>query len=498
MAQLSGQNAAATDFDFLTLNGAYMGLARIDSINYAVTNGVRTDNYTITATIFQSGNPFNLNYNDSLYSGVNLNSQLFPVSLIEEFSEDFSTQVNEDGGYQESQQIKMRFVSGAALGSNLNGIEMAKQFGANLLNSNPAVGFVDQAHSGYKQKNGKRIRQESYNLIDQTVTINETFKLLADYKTGYALSYTNSFQLNENGIILVREAGRVQGLSTDYYSNAVNYTHSEVDTNSYNRCSSLFTNYAPPGAYPLIDKRITYGQTLNKYTDIVSYEVSYTNDPKIAGNYSWEYTQDIQKSNNNCDFIISENGSVNGLSTDCNTNNKYSNASAGWTTIKAGIAARVLDFYQDFSSFTSDLKLIEKSESRSKTQGFVKYNYVYTDNLLFSTAGIKKLALTINDDYAVPGKNEFDIANYKTIVQPNNIMTLSKRQIDIEMNGFRSTVLADYLALAIITLNNNIPDGTDVYIENCQYSINKFSNSFSISVNYCFQQSINLTAFLIT
>ena len=103
LSQLSGQNQAAIDFDFLSLNGAYIGLARIESINYAVGNDIKTKNYTINATIYQSGSAGNLNYNGSLYSGLNLANPLAPVYLIDQFTESFSPCISENGDNIEQQ-----------------------------------------------------------------------------------------------------------------------------------------------------------------------------------------------------------------------------------------------------------------------------------------------------------------------------------------------------------------------------------------------------------
>ncbi|WP_227632014.1 hypothetical protein, partial [Klebsiella pneumoniae] len=67
--------------------------------------------------------------------------------------------------------------------------------------------------------------------------------------------------------------------------------HTEVTTNSFTRCKSVFNNYSNGlDVYPLNSQRILYVQKLNKYSDTVEYEVAYSNNPNLNTNYTWEYT----------------------------------------------------------------------------------------------------------------------------------------------------------------------------------------------------------------
>lgn len=623
LKQLSGQNSSANDYDFLYVNDTFLGLAQINNLSYSNGLDVREKNYTINATVFTSGNTSNLNSSISLYSGVNLSSQLFPVYLIENFTEEFNSEISEDGTYSEQQRIQLKFVSGAALGTFQNPIGMAQQFSQNLINSNPAIGFVNSFYSGWRQKQGKRLHFETANLITNEYSISESFKTLRDISGSYAINYSNSLQLDDNGVTTVKENGKVQGLIPDtfgsYYPAALSGEQYEVQNFSYSRCNDIFNTYlnsfiqGQPAIinfdistwgedlytfnfngdimtiqirgidggspmignyiiqtdgntviedilfgfsdglsnlytiltvdisvsptikvttpeknvnqflsvssigsnivndsdfgsdgfytlgnhYPLNLKHITYGQTLNKFIDTVQYEVSYSNNPKLNDNFSWEYTQTAERDKTECTYKIIEDGSIQGYS-DCAPGKKYSNAVNGFNEVKTGIYNRSYNFYTGFSQFANPIKLIEQSDARDKIKGIIKYSQVFTDNLIYSYSGVKKMIITVNDDFSVPGKNTFDIVGYKQIAQPNNIMTLAKRDLQLDIVGFRGTDLTGYLNVAINTINSNIPSGTDPYISNINYNFNPRANSFTIANEWVYYNSgLDLNKFLL-
>lgn len=488
------------------VNNTFLGLAQINNISYQEGSHIRDANYTISATVFTSGNTTGLDYQDLLYSGINLSSSVFPIYLIDSFSEDFNSEISEDGSYSEQQRIQVRFISGAAIGTFQNPITMAQNFAYNLVTvSNPPIGFINGFYSGWRQKPGKRIYNESLNLITNEYSVTESFKTLRDISGSYSINYTNSLQVGEDGVSNVREQGKVQGLVPDqfgnYYAAALSGEQYEVNNNSFNRCNEVFNTYQGVNAYPLSSRRITYGQTLNKFLDTVQYEVSYSNNPKINNLFSWEYTQSAEREKTECTYRIVEEGSVQGYSTDCTPATKYSNAIFGFSGIKTGIYNRSYSFYTGFSSFANTIKLIEQSDARDKIRGIIKYSQIYTDNLIYSYSGVKRMTINISDDYSVPGKNLFNIPNIKQIAQPNSIMTLARRGIQIDMIGFRGTVLTGYLNIATSTINSNIPNGPtviDPYISNIEYNYNPRANQFNITTDWIYYDSgISLTQFLL-
>lgn len=502
LTQLSGMSKETEDYQVIVINNSYFGLGRINNLSFQAGNDVKLKTYSCNFDIINSGYLFNLNTSDNLYSGININNASYPIHLIESFSEQFTTNISDNGTYSEQQSIRLKFISGAAVGTIQNPISMARQFAANLINSNPAIGYIDSFYSGWRRKPGKRTRQESVNLITNEVSVNESFKILQGYSGTYSINYTHSLNLDDNGIVNIQERGDVQGLSPDaqnnYYYSAYSGAQYEVANFSYLRCNSLFNSYISNTSYPLNNRRLTYGQNLNKFTDTVSYEVSYSNDPRINDGYSWDYTHSIDREPNSCTYTVSEDGNIKGFNNDCDATSRYSNALNAYTTIKTGIHDRVYNFYTGFSTFANPLKLINQSESKSKFNGAIRYQYSYSDNLLFSTSGVRKLAINVTDDHAVPLINLFDIVNVKQIAQPGGIMTLSKRNLDLEIVGLRSTTLPTYLELAETHINLYIPTGTDPYISNLNYTYNPLQNNFSANTEWIYQESIDLQQFLLS
>lgn len=492
-SQLSGMSVGAEDWQSISLrNGTnYLGLGKVNSIQFAPGVDVRSKGVTIDITIYNSGNSFSLNSIDSLYSGVNLSSTQFPVYLIDNFSENFSTSVGENGDYEESQNIQLKFVTGAAIGTLQSPISMARQFCANLFTSNPVIGYVDNLYSGRKISPGKRIYTESVNLITNEISATETFKTLRDLSGTYSVNYINSLDTNSEGITTVKEQGRVQGLVPDVYGNYFTAAKSggqyEVNNFSYPRCSGLFAAYkSPTNNYPLTNKKLSYGQVINKYSDIYEYDVVYSNDPKTNNSYSWEYTLKIDKEPNNCTYSISEEGSILGYSTECNPVDKYSNALAGYAIVSAGIYTRLYNFYTEISTFANAITLINRSENKNKIRGTISYERTYTDNLAYSYGSVRKMEIEITDDYAVPLKNNFNIPGYKEISQPMGITTLARRFVSLNILGQRGTTLPQYKTLATNQLNTYVPAGNDPYISDINYSFTPLSNGFNCDCTWTY------------
>jgi hypothetical protein len=506
LVQISGMSMSSEDYQPLTVNNTYLGYALIKNVSYDKGIDVRLATYTINATIFNSGNLFNLNTGDSLYSGVNLTNSNYPAYLIENFNEDFTCDVADNGDYTEQQSIRIKMASGAAIGQNFNPIVMAKQLSANLLYSQPNIGFINQNYSGYKNKPGKRFYSESQNLITNEYSVSETFKLLKGFSGTYSIDYTNALQVGEDGISTVKESARIQGLIPDiygnYYTSALSGAQYEVNNFSYLRCNDLYNSYSY-SPHILNTRKLTYGQSINKYGDTVNYDVSYSNDPKINDNYTWEYTQEIEREPEQCTYKISENGNILGYSTDCNPINKYGNALAAYNVIKTGVYNRIYNVYTGFSNFTNQLGLIDTSENKNTINGTISYSKTYTDNLLYSYSGLRKMTINLDDDFSVPSKNNFNIPNYKEISQPAVIQTLAKRNVRLSMLGLRNTTLtgvSGYLNLATNTINSYIPtiNAIDPYISNLSYSWQPLQNSFNLDCAWTYYSNIDLNQFIIT
>lgn len=506
LTQLSGQNNVAIDYDPIIVNGTFLGLGQINNINYEQGVDVRLANFTLSATVFNSGNTSQMDISDPLYSGVNLSSQLFPIYLIENFSEQFDSEVLEDGTYSENQRITLKFISGAANGNIANPISMAQQFASNLISSNPIIPFVNNFYSGFSQKPGKRTATEVYDVINNTVNVNRIFKTLRDISGSYSINYTNSLQVDAAGITNIKESARVQGLIPDqfgnYYYSAFSGAQYEANTNSFNRCDDVFNTYQGAPAYPLNTRFITYGQTLNKFLDTVNYEITYSNDPKINNLYSWEYIQSAERDKTECTYRVTEAGTIQGYSTECTPAQKYPNAVIGYMAATTGLYLRSYNFYTGFSMFAQQIYPIDQSESADRIRGIIKYSQTFTDNLIYTNSGVKKLVVNVDDDFSVPYKNIFNIPNYKQIAQVNNLMTLARRNVNISMAGFRWTVITGYMGVAQNVFNLYVPNWStviDPYISSLEYTWNPRGKSFTLQGSYTYYDSgINLNQFLIS
>lgn len=480
---MSGFISGATDYDAILLNGVNFGSGKINTINFRQGVDVRVKNYTANVTIWDSGNLFNLDQTGtgSYYSGINVNSYQYIDSLSETF--DFSLSENNTSSYNHNVSIRVRS------GEIANPILAAKIIAQNLFSGTNLQGFLGQQYTGFNTRKNYR---ESYNLITSECSFEERVEFGA-FSGNYSLEYTNSFDVAENGVINVRENGTIRGLVEPRYGAAESGWNTERN-NVFGRCSGIFDIYAPSGAYVLNTYPIQKGLEINTFDGVITYNMGYTNDPRINDLYSWEYTNRLNRADNGV-YTVSENGNIAGFGR--RLVEKFPNALSGWVVISGGIESRINNFYTgNVPTPLLPLKLVNETNGRSEYEGTVVYARTYTDDLTLQTGvPIKKLEYSIADQEVVHLTNKYNIMNVKEVIQPAGIGTLGQRALSINMNGSRTAVLADYISGAKSVAANHIPSGkgSDTYIAGVNYDWNKNENSFSFKLNWNFHNYHSFT-----
>lgn len=477
---ISGLTHSGHDYDSIVLNGVDFGKGRLESLNFEVGTDVNKKNYTANITIFSSGNLFNLG--GEYYSGLSLNTGVSPIYLTENFSEDFSFELNDSKQWEFSHNLQIKFVSGAAKGTSESPISMAKLLASQLFSATFPLQIFNSSLSSEYNSTGRQTYTESYDEISNECSFSRNIKL--GKETGdYLITYTNSINIDENGVTTVSEQGEIEGLKEPRIGSALSGYTTEL-LNFFPRASGLFYAYKS-GDYDLINTALNTSKTINRFEGRVGYGISYTNDTRINNGYSWEYTQDISRASN-CIYTLSENGSIKGISQECSQVDLYSNAVSAWASIKSGISGRMSGFYYSSTSLNNPLRNISASENKSAFRGSIDYNYTYNDDPYSNVSGFKKVTYSVDDSYPVHLVSKFTIPGVKEIVQPQNNSTVGNRTVTLEINGDRNKILTEYLDYAKTKLNELAPTGGDVFINECQYSLNKTNNVFNIQCGWSF------------
>lgn len=468
---MAGFVNGATDYDSVIINGTNFGQGRINNINFSEGNDVRIKNYQVDLTILSSGNLYNMQGSD--FNGVVLSG----VHLLENFSENFDFSIALDGTYNYKQTVNVKYPK---IGPLFDPISAAKNLASGLLFSTPAYGFIDTAHAGFYTQTGRRTYTENYNKMTNECSFSENFtqpQLSGDY----AIKYTQEINTAEDGISTVSENGHIESINQTLPEDAF----TTQKNTAYARASTLLLTYiTSPRA--LNTSYLTLRKVSNQFTNSIDYTIQYNNDPRNQNTYSWDYNQDISRGDE-CYYKVREAGRIKGISNDCSRSTQYTNALAGWATVKVGIPARVQSVYSTATHLSTILKPLSTSERKSEHAGEVSYDYIYTDDLTFrNDQDIRRIETDISDEVPTPLTNRFIIGGVGELVQDLGIAKEGKRNITIKMIGKRGTVLNTYLDTAKTALNGNKPNGTDVFIDGCNYSFTPTENSFNLQLTWIY------------
>lgn len=471
---ISGIVNDSNDYEDIVLNGVNFGKGKINSINFSEGNDVHIKNYTVSLTVFETGDLSNLDTSSKIYSGI-ATGEFFNIdSLTEQFN--YNVQNNVEG-YTHS--LSLRLISG--YGSS-DPKTKAKTIAANLLASNDITGFIG---TGYKKTAVKKYK-ESYNLISNECSFEENVEFVTGSQN-YSLQNNLSFTLGQDGNISVSENGVIQGLIDPISGSAYNGYTTEKPL-IFGRCSSLFNDYAPANCYPLSSYPIENQLDFNTFEGTINYRQSYSNSPRLSGTFSWSYTNQLDKNEDGV-FTASENGTVKGHG--IRGVDLFSNALVGWQAISGGISGRCSDRYQGAGTLVK----FAEGFSRSEFMGEIGYEQKYTDDIsAIDVSGIRKYVCNVTKDLPTRMVNKFNIFNYKEIAQDAGISNLCKVNVEVNLMGARGTSYGIYKDFAIEKIKEFVPASSGNYfVSDMSYKYSPVQNNFSASASLIYQTGHLLT-----
>jgi hypothetical protein len=463
-----------TNFQALIVNGYNFGTGRIVNMSFSPGVDVQTKSYSANLLLYNSGNLFT--FSGTFYSGIRIQN----FQYLQGFSEDYNFTRKRNLGYSYSHSANIRLNSGIG---TLQSIPEAKLIAQTLFTgSNLGLQF----YSGFTNVAGKRFYTESYDLINNNCSFNETFDF-DDYDGGgkYSATRVNSFQLDQNGEITVTENAIIRGIIYPTYQNAVSAIAGEM-TGAYFRCNNLFGIYAPPASTPFINSPISQGRTFDLFNNVLTYTVTFSNKPDNFGPYFWDYTDNIQRTNGI--LTVTEEGTIRGKNE--NRNTAYTNAYNAWTTvIKPALNTRVGQFFIGAPTTgidqTATFFVETAKDSYSPFKSQVSYSYQFSnEQFLPGTNGVKKIYVDQKDNYSLYHYNTLGIFNVDTIVQNDYQSTLGSRTISMRAVGERICRMTDYFPSVIAGLNLYIPGGTIFAITNLSYSFTPDENVFDLNATW--------------
>lgn len=463
LATVRNQN----NYQDLLLNGVSFGSGKVESITFDPGLDVRTKTYNATITVQDSGNLFNLT--GFFYSGIDISQ----FRYLNTFSETYAFDKKPNGGYAYTHGANVQFSSGVG---QLNAIQAAQSLVRTLFTgSNLGLAF----YSGYTNKQGKRFITESYNLIDNGCSFQETFDFDNDLGS-YSATRTNTVDFSEQGIIRATEHGNIRGIENPNYQKALGALGIEM-SGAYARCSGAAAYYLTSGTL-LLSVPVSQGRTLDIFGNNLNYDVTYDNNPNNSGTFFWDYTQQVSRT----DGIgtVTEQGTVIGRGE--NRTLAFGAAQAGYTTIKPSLTGMATSlFLSSFGSATNFLS--SKRETQSPYQGQIGYTYEYSnDPALIANDGVRRKEVTVSSAPPLYAYNKLGIFNVGEIVQDDHQNTVGATVITVATEGDKTVGLPTFLSVSLGEILSRAPAGNDRYVGDASYSYDPTNNAANVRLTWVY------------
>lgn len=349
------------------------------------------------------------------YKGLDLDFFNSYSTIINNFSEEFSLEAEENGTKLFSHNLSFGLQSGNKA--------TAAQIASGVFSKDKDNTFGINSYVGMEISNtGTHVNYytETYDLIRNVFSFNKKREVLPASGSTYTYNLNHSLDFKQDGIIDVTERANIQGrLTFEQAKDGYNTLYSS----SYTRCNSVYNTYKDFLARESVDDTLisfpmSSSKTFNKPVMSVDYDVTYTNNPNIiaANSGSLEKILDIEINENK---YVTINHTHNFLFL---RNPTFSNLDALY--IDQLIDARttspieVDDFYTSsvfYNPSRPTMNMIKMTASTPNRRKNFSTSFSYTNNPIYFVTidGVtyKMLEYKINNNIPSDILNEYKIIN---------------------------------------------------------------------------------------
>lgn len=342
-------------------------------------------------------------------------------------------------------------------------VAQSKKAARRIFEARPALGFIDQKYSGYYQVTGKSLYSETYDMSNHTCSFSKNFTTNRETGENYSVTHTHKLSVGEDGTTIITENGNVKGAAVPFFSTARTAAETEIQ-NSYSRVTGMFSgycagynnnayflpytsglNHGPSGFHKnIFDRPTDISRTYNSGQGSVDYSVTYSNDPRITGDYFLERNINISKESNS-DFSVQENGTINSYQTKrTNPQSLRDFYAAREGDVKTRCQSE-LDKYKQISvglgvgDFVSNYATLNLISSSVKIQAYGKsltYAKSFTDSkeILSSSdqtaSNLTRMSISYSDTLPTFLSTDYTVANYGHVFnQKGNVTSIGRRSV---------------------------------------------------------------------
>jgi hypothetical protein len=389
--------------DDIVLNGVNFGSGYIRNINVDEGNWVRRGEYTADVLILSTGNLYNMTGN--YFTGLQ-NFTGLPIYLMNDFSENFSLDLDSENNYNYEHSVSFGFENALIYsGADI----LAKQIASGIIGKEVPFNLIS-GNSNFLS--GKRYYEESYDIINKKFSFSESLiKNISGDISDANFSY--SLRRDENGITEVTESIKISANQSPKFTTA-KLKLNELKIGSYQRSQNFYANYLSGS---LNNFPTTQGYDVNRFDGTIDFETVYTDNPFIDNRYNWSIDTSVD-SDSSYEIICSATLSIEGDGVP-NTDRKYNNAIYGYGQKQSTLFGKINSLYSRYllantNKCVSGGTLNKKQENfvSSKYNGNINYTVSYTNkNLTYNPNGIEEEKESISEKYPLNIYTDYYINN---------------------------------------------------------------------------------------
>jgi hypothetical protein len=576
---LKGEKKGYTDIE---LNGVPVGNGRVLSLDFpsskeTTENSIAFGKYNATIELYKkassldSADGFVNDQIPDLYDEESINKIHEHALNIEEFSENFTFNVTEDDAYNYSQEISisLRKSSSEDTESDNFGVSVAQEIVGVILGIerqlNAKLGLIDDRYKEYLTKiEGTAFFSENYNSVRGEYTFSRNLSILPSYTEGayYSAKITHAIAMNNSGIFNIVESGEIKGMKGHSVDSRYTKAKDGADiliSEASDRCEIIYDKYrgspladqgydipttksqlSPIKTGSTFNKPIRTSKRFNPLAGTVSYDIEFTNDPKILHEFIHEYTIEASRDSANVTTVVQR-----GTIIPYQDKNRYFDSyiktqkdnfdTSMIPTFNNKIAFSAIEveinnFYEqvmdDPNVSLSEYQMTSSSVSYPKWGISISYSKTFSDDEAIldpaKNNGVKRLSLRYSNGAPIRLKSAHLIPNVKENIYDADQISLGERSISInaiverdfdktnkigketqdqnngkdaitfqraKLNTGLTKIIKEAQVNLLFTNSKHIrPKSYDIYPTQCNYSINSDNQiEFTLGAEYVFK-----------
>lgn len=434
------------------INGRNYGKGRVLSVDFSEKNNpVRMGSFSAEIEIYESGDLLD-EMGAAMYPNLRTALESNKMNLLESFSESFSFETPEDSSYSYTHSLDFKYISGEG---GVDYVSQAKQLAAAIINTSTSaidIGYVGGYAGSFDEAIHTASRHkfdETYDLTNLEFSFSKKLNAFSDTTITYTAQHSRSLTKSAEGFIDITENGKILSRTDDFTQAELGL--STITGQAYTRCSDMLTKFGgwdgSSSALTLASQYSSFGKTINKQSNSIEYNITFSNNPTIYTNSIQEYSQSIQEDLKAGTLSISENGTYRPFGTKNTTFNGISAINSILDVdVPARIASAYSNYYSDNSEFTTivstdNVRRVSHSIEYPKFGQSISYSVDYSVDgkfLNYITYGLSSVEVQVSDTSPTIIRKPYNVPNRGEIVQLGYQTEVGSRSISISAQKART------------------------------------------------------------